>query len=427
MSENRDPETGQFTSLSDHYAAEHSRLEFEPMPNDKRPEDDWPVYGSSDDEIRRAAAEMQERRGVQVEEVDEIGWKDRDGNPLGNVSATAEQNADALTKYRETKAAAAQEAQDRELKAAIDNPRIEMAVLEPDVAAKYENKQEIERAVGEFHTQMTGEPPPAHTVETNTQPAATPDGLDQQPAFAMSHPQVREAIEVELSRAHQAQADYEAKISEANNWARASLVHEFQELGRLPVDQWENALMTIQAQDPVRFQKGVGVINQVQRVSAEQARIQNEHAARAQQMESARQQQLADWTRVQGERYEKWAQREGLDMNTFAPAASKYVQDHLGMSRDQFAQVLRDNPALRSSEFQQVLSDATRYRQAQEARKNVERAPLPPAIRPGQQPPGASSHSNAAKIAELNRALSNATGMAAIRIASQLTSLRRKG
>jgi hypothetical protein len=195
----------------------------------------------------------------------------------------------------------------------------------------------------------------------------------------------------------------------------------------LPVEQWENALMTVQAQDPVRFQKGVGVINQVQRVSAEQARIANEHAVRTQQLETARQQQIEQWSRAEGTRYEQWAAKEGLDMSAVVPAVGRYIESNLGMSRAQFAQVVRDNPVLRSAEFQKTLTLAAKWEQAQEARKAIVQKPLPPAVRPGAQPPGAGATSNAGRIADLTRQLNNASGQKALRIAAALTSERRKG
>jgi hypothetical protein len=427
----RHPETGRF--LSDHYAAEHSKLEFTPLPDEKEHvETNAPEYGSSDAEIRAAAAEMVERRGLEIEEPETIIWKDSSGNPLsGEFSTTDRQGATALADYRQQKDEAAQAELDRALKTELDNVRIETQMLNPQSAAKYEFGQELTSSLEEYARENglpgPGDVPPAHTAETNTRPAATPDGLEQQLAFAMSHPQVREAIEVELAQAHQAKADYEAKVNEANAWARGALIHEFSELGRLPVDQWENALMTIQAQDPVRFQRGVSVIDQVQRVSAEQARIANEHAARAQQMESARQQQLEQWSRAEGTKYDAWAKAQGLDMGEVAPAVARYIATDLNLSRDQFNQILRDNPVLRSAEFQKTITLAAKQVAAQEARKNIERTPLPPAIRPGAQPPsGASSHSsNAGQIAEVSRRLSNASGMQAVRLAAKLTSLKR--
>ena len=96
------------------------------------------------------------------------------------------------------------------------------------------------------------------------------------------------------------------------------------------------------------------------------------------------------------------------------------------MSRDQFAQVLRDNPALRSSEFQQVLSDAVRYRQVVAAKQDITRKALPPApLRPGAQAPGMSSNSNSGRIADLTRQLNNSSGQKALRAAAALLSAQR--
>jgi hypothetical protein len=439
----RDPESGQFASADPGYGRDFFEYQqgYTQLGDSKPKDDDGPPVVSSDnDGINQAGqyleAQREAQRGKQAKEptVIELQRLDDDGRFTGEkvdpkVTTTLRQSTAMRADYTRQSEAIAEAAADRALKNELDSVRIGLEVTEPDVAKLYGFQNENARAVAEFHRDMgSPELPPAPTAETNTQ-SATPavDGLDSELAKAMAHPQVREAIEAELARAHEAKAGYEAKIEEANSWARASLVHEFEELGRLPVDQWQNALMTIQAQDPVRFQKGIGVINQVQRVSAEQARIANEHAARAQQLETARQQELANWSRAESERYEKWAQREGLDMSTFAPAAGRYIETHLGMSRAQFSEVLRANPALQSSEFQQVLSDAVRYRQVQEARKAVERTPLPPAIRPGSNPGAASTNSNASRIADLTRQLNNASGQKALRIAAALTSARRKG
>jgi hypothetical protein len=426
----RDPESGQFTSSYDG----SRQFEFTPMADNKPREEDWPTYGSSDQEIRAAAAEMQERRGVQTEDAEAVVWHDRYGEPLpSDISTTKEQAADALNAYRQAKAEAAQAELDRDLRSAIDNPRLELEVTDPETAKLYGFKHELDRAVGEFATEMGVDPaavrPPATQRAAPEQPAReSVPGLDPDVERALQNPQIRHAVEQQMAEAVQAKADYEAKVQEANNWARASLVHEFPELGRLPVEQWENALLTVQAQDPLRFQKGVGVINQVARVNAEQTRIQNEHATRAHQQESMRQQQIADWSRGEAARYDAWAAKEGLDMASFTPAVGKYIETNLGMSRDQFAQVLRDNPVLRASEFQKVISDAVRYRQVMAAKQDLVQKPLPPAVRPGAQAPGASSHSsNAGRIAELTRQLNNASGQKALRIAAALTSERRKG
>jgi hypothetical protein len=414
-------EAGRF--LGDHYRAEHSRLEFEPMPNDKRPEEDWPVYGSSDDEVRRAAREMQERRGVETETAEEVVWRDASGERLDpNISTSRDQAATALADYRQAKAEAAQAEADRALKAAVDAPRIELEITDPAASAKYENKYEMERAVQEFAAEMgvdASATQPTVEAAPEQQPAreSTP-GLDPDLARALEHPQVREMLEQQV-------AAYQGAIQEAGNYARSALIESFPELTNLQPQQYEAALQTLNAQNPERVARGLNVINRAVAIGQETARLNQEHQARSQ---AQRQQEIEKWSRSEGAKYDQWAAKEGLDLNTFAPAASKYIETHLGMSRSQFAEVLRDNPVLRAAGFQQVLSDAVRYRQAQEARKNIPRS-LPPApLRPGSQgAPAATTNYNAGKIAELTQALSRASGNKAVQIAAQITSLRRKG
>jgi hypothetical protein len=417
-------EAGRF--LGDHYRAEHARLEFTPMEDNKpRDEDNAPNYGSSDEEIRRAAAEMQERRGVQTEEAEAVVWHDRYGDPLpDNISTTKDQAAEALAKYREQKAAAAQAEQDCDLKAAIDAPRVEMAVLDEKNARLYQFDNELERAVGEFAADMGVETPatqPTVDAAPEQQPAreSTP-GLDPDLAKALEHPQVRAAVEQELAQAAQAQQQYAAAIDQANLYAQSSLIEHLPELARMDKSQWEGAILGMAQTNPARVQRAMSAISRVQQLSAEQARLANEHQAQ-------RAQEIEKWSDAENARYGRWAAKEGIDVPTFAPAASRYVETHLGMSRAQFAAVLRANPALRSSEFQQVLSDAVRFRQTQEARKAIATKPLPPApLRPGANP-GTSVASNAGRIAELTQALGRASGNKAVQIAAQITSLKRRG
>jgi hypothetical protein len=419
----RDPETGQFTSsLSDHIRAEHARLEFTPMEDNRPPkdEDNAPTYGSSDQEIRAAAAEMQAKRGVELEAPEAIVWHDRYGDLLPyNISTTKDQAAEALNAYRQAKAEAAQGAQDRDLKAAIDAPRIELEVTDPKNARLYQFDNELERAVGEFAAEMGVETPATQpTVEAAPeQQPARESGLDPDLAKVIEHPQVRAMLESELGR-------YEQAIQEAGLYAQSSLLDHFPELAQIDRSQWPMAIELINKQTPERVQRGMNVINRAVAIGAEQQRLSEAHQAR---QNAQRQQEIEKWSRQEGARYDQWAQREGLDMATFPQAASKYIETHLGMDRAQFAAVLRDNPVLRASGFQQVLSDAVRYRQGQEARKNIAAKPLPPAIRPGAQAPGVSSTSNSGRIAELTRQLNNASGQQALRIAAALTSARRKG
>jgi hypothetical protein len=424
-------EAGRF--LGDHIAAEHARLEFTPLADERPREDDGaPTYFSDDNSIRAAAAEMQAKRGVETEEPEAIQWFARDtGEPLDpNISTSKEQAADALSAYRVARDTAAQDAQDRDLKAAIDNPRIELEVTDPSAAAQYGFKNEITRAVDEFARDMGVDPVATQpTMEAAPeQPArdATP-GLDPEVERALQHPQIRAAVEQELAQAAQAQQQYAAAIEQANNFAQANLITEhLPELARLSRDQWESAIMTINAQPEghARVQRAMGAISRVAQLSAEQARLAQEHQARSQAQRNA---EIEKWSEGENRKYEQFLAREGLTLEQVQPAVQDYVSRTLGMSRAELARVVADNPILRGEKASILFTHAAKWAQAEQARKNIVAKPLPPAVRPGAQAPGMSANSNAGKIAALTKALDSATGMAAIRIASQLTSLRRKG
>jgi hypothetical protein len=411
-------EAGRF--LGDHYAAEHARLEFTPMEDNREREEDAPQYGSSDQEVREAARELQARRGVQTEVVDEVRWHDRYGDPLpSDISTSRDQAAEALNAYRQAKAEAAQAEQDRDLKAAIDAPRVEMAVLDEKNARQYQFDNELERAVGEFAAEMGApETPPAQPTVASEQQPARESSLDPDLAKVISHPQVVAMLEGELGR-------YAQAIQEAGQYAAASLVDALPELAQIDRQSWPMAIELIGKQSPERVQRATNVISRAIAIGAEQQRLAEQHQAKQNAQRNA---EIEKWTRAEGQKYDAWAAKEGIDVGQLAPQVMKYVETNLGLSRAEFSQALRDNPALRSSAFQQAISDAVRYRQVMAAKADLVQRPLPPApIRPGAQPPsGASSHSsNAGQIAEVSRRLSNASGMQAIRLAAKLTSLKR--
>jgi hypothetical protein len=254
------------------------------MPDDREREDDnAPRYGSSDDEIRAAAREMQERRGMEIEEPEAVTWFARDtGEPLDpRISTTTKQGAEGLADYRHQRDAAALEAQDRELKNELDSVRIGLEVTDPTQAAKYEFRPEITRAVDEFARDMGVDPaatqPPVVDAAPEQQPAreSSVPGLDPEVEKALQNPQVREMLEAQI-------AAYEGAIQEAGNYARASLIETFPELQNLAPQQYEAALQVLNQQDPARVARGLNVINRAVAIGAETARLNQEHQARQQ-------------------------------------------------------------------------------------------------------------------------------------------------
>jgi hypothetical protein len=409
----RDPETGQFTSLGDHYRQEHARLEYTPLPDEKEREETAPQYGSSDEEIRAAARETVERRGREIEAPIEVAWYKRgeDGNLTDekldrNVSTTIDQAATALSEFRGQNDAINELSREQDLVDAVDKAR-----------AEANGQATVDRYA-------SAETPAAPTAEPTPQATPTADGLDPAVAAALQHPQIREAVQQEISEAVQAKQQYSAAIDQANNFAQASLIEHLPELARLDKSQWETAILTINTQDPQRVQRAMNTISRVQQLSAEQARIANE---RAQQMQAQTKAEVERFSRSEDARFKAYAERENLNVPEMGRAATEYFHRELGVSPESLKLLVDEVPALRSAAFQRLIVDAVRYNQGKTARQNLPKT-LPPApLRPGSQVAAPAASYNSGKIAGLERALAGATGHAAIKIAAQITSLKRKG
>jgi hypothetical protein len=142
------------------------------------------------------------------------------------------------------------------------------------------------------------------------------------------------------------------------------------------VAQWDAALGILNQQDPARVQRALNTINRVHNLSIAQQQQQTQQAAE-------RQAQVDAWAKSENARYEQWARSEHLDMREIAPAAQDYLQKELGIDLKDFQQALRENPVLRASAFQRILTDATRYRQLKAAPAKAVQKPVPPVQRPG--------------------------------------------
>jgi hypothetical protein len=99
---------------------------------------------------------------------------------------------------------------------------------------------------------------------------------------------------------------------------------------------------------------------------------------------------------------------------------------NVGFSEDELGQHWNGQAmlSLRDNRVQSLIADGIRYRAGQEAVKKVASKPLPPVQRPGvAQDRNVDTH---AQIQSLQRQLDRATGMNALRIATQLTQLQRE-
>jgi hypothetical protein len=106
-------------------------------------------------------------------------------------------------------------------------------------------------------------------------------------------------------------------------------------------------------------------------------------------------------------------------------AAPKYLEDR-GFTQSELADLWngKDKISLHDHRLQALILDGLKFRTVQQAKTSIAQKPLPPVLRPGSQAPASG---NAAKIAALTKQLDNSTGLAAMRLAAQITQLKRKG
>lgn len=243
------------------------------------------------------------------------------------------------------------------------------------------------------------------------------DGLDPETRKALKIPAVRAAIEQEFSKAEAAQQSYQTALATANQFAMASLVDHFPELGQIPVEQWEPALGILAQQDPTRFERAMGVLDRVSRIQGAQSQWQQQQVhVQRQQFEAARQQ----YSRAADEALGPMTRDEKAQM---VDELISYVEEY-GISREQFAREAETNLALHHPAFQRMAADAIKYRRIQAAPKAIPQS-LPAVQRPGVAREIPRGTDNASQIKHLQKQLAGAHGDKAARIAGQIRSLKR--
>ncbi|MET4847193.1 hypothetical protein ACE102_21865 [Bradyrhizobium sp. vgs-9] len=412
--QSRNEETGQFTPSTEGLFGREAELVKAgyTVKKDPAPEEDK-TYSSNVASLHEAAEDLAASRpsapDLPVSAPDLI-----DADP--NEAVTLKQAAQELSHARGdisrfVEGASLSNIQDKVDKARLaelkNNPSAaqELGLNDEDVAAAAQS--ETKRAIADDLAK-----------EAKAEPA-TPavDGLDPEVEKALKHPQVRQAIEEELGRADVAKQQYATALNTAHQYAQASLLDHFPELADFPVDQWAEGIAILHQSDPQRVQRAMGVLQRVDHLQQAQAQWQHHQAAEQRQ-------RVESWAKNEGARYDAWAAKEGIKPSEIARAAEEYLGD-LGVDRDSLTRLTNDNPVLRSSEFQRMLTDAARYRMVMGAHAKASAKAVPPVIRPGVASSTPRSGDHSGQIAELQKQLDTATGNKAMRIAAKITGLRR--
>jgi hypothetical protein len=382
-------------------------------------EDNSETYGSSDDELRRAARDHAATRGSEPSSpVEEVPETPDDGAKyaLSVKDAAAQLSAkhrmaDQVEAYTNL----------NNLGREVDNAKIlaqyvVRGEITPDQARLIEEQANREAAEGTPHQEQ----PAVEAPQAETPVEAPPSGISPKVQAALADPEIRAAIEAPLQQAEAVKQTYLHATQELADVTTSSILASWPELSGLTAQTLPVALAAIARENP---EKAVAIKAHLDQASAI---LQANQSARAQH-QAQQQQQLAAWSARESEHFAKMIATEATPERQAAVKAEfENFSKETGLTRQQLSTVFAQNPALNSAAFQKIMWDALSHRAAKRT------AMSNPASRnavPSVQKPGVAKskgdHADA-EISELRDKFKRSTGTAQIRAAVALHAAQRR-
>ncbi|MGK7057095.1 hypothetical protein AB4853_11515 [Bradyrhizobium sp. 1050_B9_N1_2] len=291
--------------------------------------------------------------------VRELTYADTGEKVEPNLAITPEQAHAALTQSYSFENAARELLGIEQTREQIDKARAERINGDPTLAEHYGVELEADRA-------------PAKDAPSE-EPYAAPEGeLHPEVEKALKHPQVRQAIAEEFTRAEAAKHDFTQALTTAQQYAQASLLDHFPELASFPVDQWAEGIAILNQADPQRVQRAMGVLQRVDQLQTAQSQWRHQQAAQQQQ-------QIETWAKAEDARLKTM----GIEItNEVADEVADYAKS-LGLERETLGRAMIDHPILRSAEVQAMMVAAAKYHAIRKAPAKAEPKPVPRVQKPG--------------------------------------------
>ena len=225
----------------------------------------------------------------------------------------------------------------------------------------------------------------------------------------------RKAIQAGREAAEKARQQYEAHLP--------ALLQELQNVNQQNFHDVKTMddVVKLQAEDPFRFQAWQVHQMRLQAAKTEMDRVQNEVA---QSKQTKRSSYEAEQNKLLLELVPEMA--DPKKASELRERAVNMLTDDLGLKNDQLSRWMADDTGheiLSNAGIQKLIADGLKYRDILKAPKAIAAKPLPPVQKPGVAKVGASSPT--ARIQALEQQLNSATGSQAIRIAADLTRLKR--
>lgn len=231
--------------------------------------------------------------------------------------------------------------------------------------------------------------------------------------------EARKAAEAIQQAAEQARKDYEAKLPALMRELDSVNQQNFADIKSM------DDVVKLQTEDPFRFQSWQVHQMRLQHAKQETDRID---AQKATDKQTKRATYEAEQNKLLIELVPDVADPKKLTELRERAVTMLTDPDDIGLKNDQLTRWYADDighEILSNAGIQKLIADGLKYRDILKAPKAVAAKPLPPVQKPGVAKVGASSPT--ARIQALEEKLNSATGNDALRIAADLTRLKRPG
>jgi hypothetical protein len=324
------------------------------------------TFSDSVDDLKAAAAELQERRQQNRAAPTPRIYQDlktREPRPPTETRKLSEAATD-LKDLRNAEADLAIAHSNQDLAQKIDQFRAERDAQE--VLAEHYAKQQ----------------PEAPTPQPESAPETAPaDGVHPDIRAALTNPVVREALnqvvqqsEGARQQSEAARAQYVGAVQQLGNATWASIVAQFPEMQQGSPQQ---VLEQMRMQNPQRFAEIVGHLSKVQQIGQHWQQLQAQ-----QQQQQAR--EFSQFSAQADAEYDSY-------VATRPAAERKQVMDNLegmfrayGIDKQEFVKLYQSSPLLRSGAAQIMFHDLAVFHAAKQAASQRAAAPVPKVVRPGE-------------------------------------------
>ncbi|MET4526531.1 hypothetical protein [Bradyrhizobium sp. JR18.2] len=292
--------------------------------------------------------------------VRELTYADTGEKVEPNLAITPEQAHDALTQSISFERAGRELLGIEQTREQIDKARAERINGDPTLAEHYGVELEADQA------------PAKETVaeEPYVEPA---DGqLHPEVEKALKHPQVRQAIAEEFTKAEQVTQAYSTGLENARLHTLATLGEVVPHLMGLQPAQFEQGLEVLAQVDPPAFQKAMNILARTNSIVQAQQQAAQQHAA-------VERQQIETWAKAEEARLKTM----GINItNEVADEVADYANS-LGIDRETLGRAMIDHPILRSAEVQAMMVAAAKSHAMKKAPAKAIPKPVPSVQRPG--------------------------------------------